>query len=79
MEVGGWQRVKGAQGRLVTCGGAGIPGDEDVTARGNPAHRGVDVGVVGRCGTAQTDGEARSGDRVLPYRGGGAALTGAPR
>jgi hypothetical protein len=51
MEVGGWQRVKGAQGRLVTCEGIRVPGDEDVTARGNPAHCGVDVGVVGRRGT----------------------------
>jgi hypothetical protein len=34
MEVGGWQRVKGTQRRLITCGGARVPGDEDVTARG---------------------------------------------
>jgi hypothetical protein len=50
-----------------------------VTARGNPAHRGVDVGVVGRRGTAQTDGEAQSGDVCCPTEAVVAALTGAPR
>jgi hypothetical protein len=34
MQVGGWQRVEGAQGRLVARGGTRVPGDEDVTARG---------------------------------------------
>jgi hypothetical protein len=34
MKVGGWQCVKGAQGRFVAHRGTRVPGDEDVTARG---------------------------------------------
>jgi hypothetical protein len=76
MQVGGWQRVKGAQGRLVARGGTRVPGDEDVTARGNPVHCGVDIGVVGcRC-AAQTDGKAWPEDRALPRRGGGSRADG---
>jgi hypothetical protein len=72
MRSGGWQLVGGALGRLVTGGGARIPGNQDVTARGNPAQRrvGVGVGDICRRGAAQTDREARSGDRALPRRGG---------
>jgi hypothetical protein len=33
MQVGGQQRVKGAQGRLVASVSARVPGDEDVTTR----------------------------------------------
>jgi hypothetical protein len=46
--------------------------NQDVAARGNPAHHGAGVGVggVGHRSAAQTNGEARSGDRALPCRGG---------
>jgi hypothetical protein len=48
-------------GRLVTGGGAGIPGGRDMAAKANPAHRriGVGGGDVRRRSAAQTDGEAR--------------------
>jgi hypothetical protein len=59
---GGWQLAGGALGRLVTGGGAGVPGGRDTAARANPTRCrvGVGGGDVRRRSAAQTDGEARS-------------------
>jgi hypothetical protein len=42
----------------------------------DPTHRGVDVVVVGRRGTTQPDGDARSGDRTRSRWDGGSSRNG---